>query len=265
MRLKMTGSVDPETEASRPSPVQFTSAPPQPSSESRYNMDRTKLLSLDTGDQAREETDAEVSSITGSVSGAGRLAELSTRHITPHMFSESANTSRTISRVSGDPETECGHDQCEPEQTESVSQLVTKVMRRVRRITECEQSEQSERPAAGQETGEDKGRKRRVSCPNISLEMNSSAKIRVEPSPNKNKLRFSSTQTDPSRNFLLYETLFPYAIPQSTTSPSGKHLPAPQQLLRSYMDNAKNCRSKNVKDFSCEIELLRSQVCLKEF
>ena len=261
MRLKMTGSVDPETGSSRPSPVQFTSAPPELTSESRYNMDKTKLLSLThTGDQAREETDAEVSSITGSVSGVERLSvELSTRHITPQMFSESANTSRTISRVSGEPETECGHDQCEPDQ-ESVSQLVTRVMRRVRRITECDQSEMS---AASQETRDNLERRRSVSCPNISLEMNSSAKVKVAPSPKKNKLRFSSTQTDPSPNFLLYETLFPYAIPQSTNSSSGKPLPAPQQLLRTYIDNAKDCRSKNVKDLSCEIELLRSQVCQK--
>ena len=250
MRLKMTGSVDPETGSSRPSPVQFTSAPPELSSLTH------------TGDQAREETDAEVSSITGSVSGVERLSvELSTRHITPQMFSESANTSRTISRVSGEPETECGHDQCEPDQ-ESVSQLVTRVMRRVRRITECDQSEMS---AASQETRDDLERRRSLSFPNIFLEMNSSAKVKVAPSPKKSKLRFSSTQTDPSPNFLLYETLFPYAIPQSTNSSSGKPLPAPQQLLRTYIDNAKDCRSKNVKDLSCEIELLRSQVCQKVF
>ena len=257
MRLKMTGSVDPETGSSRPSPVQFTSAPPELTSESRNNMDRTH-----TGDQAREETDAEVSSITGSVSGVERLSvELSTRHITPQMFSESANTSRTISRVSGEPETECGHEQCEPDQ-ESVSQLVTRVMRRVRRITECDQSEMS---PASQETRDNLERRRSLSCPNIFLEMNSSAEIKVTPSPKKSKLRFSSTQTDPSPNFLLYETLFPYAIPQSTNSSSGKPLPAPQQLLRTYIDNAKDCRSKNVKDLSCEIELLRSQVCQKVF
>ena len=262
LRLKMTGSVDPETEASRPSPVKFTSAPPLLSSESRYNMDRAKLLSLtdtqDTGDQAREETDAEVSSITGSVSGLERPHGLGTRHITPQMFSESANTSRTMSRISQDqPDTEmCEPDKCEPgRNTESVSQLVTKVMRRVRRITLCE-------PGEGQETdtpGQHGGMTRCISCPNITLELNS--KPRVKTTPNKNKLRFSSgTQTDPSLNFLPYETLFPHALPILKNSPSGKPLPAPQQLLGAYIDNA--YEAQNIKDLSSQIKLLRSQVCL---
>ena len=266
LRLKMTGSVDPESEANRPSPVKFTSAPPLLSSESRYNMDRAKLLSLtdtqDTGDQAREETDAEVSSITGSVSGLEKPHGLSTRHITPQMFSESANTSRTISRISQDQETDmCVPDKCQPGQnTESVSQLVTKVMRRVRRITLCEPGEGS---GAGQETGTedtDGKMKRCSSCPNITVELTSSVKVKVKPTPNKNKLRFSSgTQTDPSLNFLPYETLFPHALPITTNSPSGKPLPAPQQLLMTYIDNAYEV--KNMKDLSSQIQLLRSQVC----
>ena len=261
LRLKMTGSVDPDTEPSRPSPVKFTSAPPPLSSESRYNMDKTKLLSLtDTQHlDTREETDAEVSSITGSVTGVERMHGLTTRHITPQMFPESADTSRTISRISGDQDAEpCVPDKCQPGQdTESVSQLVTRVMRRVRRITLCEPGEGE----TGYEDGEQHGMKRCSSCPNMTLEINSPASVKVKPTPNKNKLRFSSgTQTDPSLNFLTYEALFPHALPLSTKPPSGAPLPAPQQLLGTYIDNASE--SMNMKDLSSQIQLLRSQVCL---
>ena len=85
-------------------------------------MEKSKLLSLtvnqDSSDVNKED-DPEVSSITGSVTGTEKL-HLSTRHITPQvfinqqeqftqhhftyielkMFNESADTSRTISRVS---------------------------------------------------------------------------------------------------------------------------------------------------------------------
>ena len=246
LRQKMTGSVDPEHEASRPSPVTFTSAPPQLHAESRYNMDKTKLLSLtdyqETGDQTREETDAEVSSITGSVSGVERLHGLTTRHITPQMFSESANTSRTISRVSGDQE-------CE--NSESVSQLVTRVMRRVRRITLCEPSEKDQ-----DDIWDEDVRKRSVSCPNISLEIIPVQVSLKRQSPLRNKLRFSSgTQTDPSLHFLLDESWFPHSLP-----PSGRTLPAPQQLLETYINTASE--AKNAKDLASQIQLLRSQVRL---
>ena len=58
----------------------------------RYNMDKTKLLSLtlsqDIGDNTKDD-DAEVSSITG----CSVTPHLTTRHITPQMFSDSAATS----------------------------------------------------------------------------------------------------------------------------------------------------------------------------
>ena len=74
-------SVETEPEASRPSPVKFTSVPPQLQLEhARYNMEKAKLLSV-TEPQLAADTDAEVSSITGS--GAG--PHLTFRHITPQV------------------------------------------------------------------------------------------------------------------------------------------------------------------------------------
>ena len=74
-------SVETDPEASRPSPVKFTSVPPQLQLEhARYNMEKAKLLSV-TEPQLAADTDAEVSSITGS--GAG--PHLTSRHITPQV------------------------------------------------------------------------------------------------------------------------------------------------------------------------------------
>ena len=217
-------------------------------------MDKTKLLSLtlsqDIGDNTKDD-DAEVSSITGS----SVTPHLTTRHITPQMFSDSAATSRTLSRMSQDGETVYPN-------TESVSQLVTKVMRRVRRITLCDPADtvtdddgNSSPEAENCETE----LKRSLSCPNITLTENVTVGKIGKPSPNKNKLRFSSgTQTDASFNFQPYETLFPFALPLPGGSSNGKPLPPPQQLLESYIDMTSS--NNNAKDLKSQIQMLRSQV-----
>ena len=216
-------------------------------------MDKTKLLSLtlnqDIGDQTKDD-DAEVSSITGSVT-----PHLTTRHITPQMFSDSGATSRTLSRMSQDGDTVYPN-------SESVSQLVTRVMRRVRRITLCDPAEtvtDEDDDTSPEYEKCDTGLKRSLSCPNITLtETVAVAKI-GKSSPNKNKLRFSSgTQTDASFNFLPYETLFPFALPLPGASSTGKPLPPPQQLLESYIDMTSS--SNNARDLKSQIQMLRSQV-----
>ena len=224
----------------------------------RYNMDKTKLLSLtlnqDIGDQTKDD-DAEVSSITGHVSGPHVTQ---TRHITPQMFSDSAATSRTMSRLSQDDRETTVYPN-----TESVSQLVTKVMRRVRRITLCDPADTfidggDDDNASPQSDKFDTGLKRSLSCPNITLTENVAVAKIGKPSPNKNKLRFSSgTQTDASFNIQPYETLFPFALPLPGASNTGKPLPPPQQLLESYIDMTS---SNNARDLKSQIQMLRSQV-----
>ena len=268
----------------RPSPVKFTAQPQlqasplKPSAENlggRYNMDRAKLLSLplDSGDLTREDTDAEVSSITGS---AGEKMNLSTRHITPHIFPESAggssSTSRAMSRLSvGSPRDD--HD-TETVSTlsasgtpssfqPSVDELVMKVRTRVRCITLCEPAEPLPPTTVTKRTATRK-LSRSSSCPNIAETDPEVASNANGNQRDKSKLRFTSgTQTDflPDLSVLPYEHLFPSALPLSApTIPGPPPIPPPQELLDTYIQAAVTSNSNNQKDLKYQLQLLRSQL-----
>jgi len=266
----------------RPSPVKFTAqpqlqvSPVKPNAEnlgSRYNMDRTKLLSLplDGGDPNNEETDGEVSLITGS---AGEKLNLSTRHITPHIFPESAGgsscTSRALSRLSiGSPK--------EDQDTETVStmsasgtpsslqpsvdELVRKVRTRVRCITLCEPSETLPSPKTLPKAVYPRKLSRSSSCPDISEMDSSLTKASIVIEKDKGKLRFTSgTQTDYDLAILPYEHLFPSALPLPTAVAAPNPLPPPNQLLDQYLEAAVASCNSNQKDLNSQLQLLRVQL-----
>ena len=177
----------------------------------------------------------------------------------PPWYSDSANTSRTMSRMSTDQDQDQGHMTSVTTGTETVSQLVNKVMTRVRRITLCDPADHDDTSDDGDEGSDNEDLKRATSCPNLTLlPLHDSGAKPVKSSGQKNKLRFSSgTQTDPSLEILPYEALFPLALPLSGQLASVKPLPAPQQLLESYIDVAVTGANKDLK---AQIQLLRSQV-----
>jgi len=281
-RAELESACDPTVDT-RPSPVKFTAQPQlqasplKPSAENpggRYNMDRAKLLSLplDTGDPTREEMDAEVSSITGSVV---EKMHLSTRHITPHIFPDSAGgsscTSRAMSRLSvGSPRDDQEADTVSalsasgtPSSFQpSVDELVMKVRTRVRCITLCEPSDPPT-PTTISKRSISRKLSRSSSCPNIAeiaaedLDITNSNTNKRE----KSKLRFTSgTQTDADLAILPYEHLFPFALPLNTSTVSASPpIPPPQELLDTYIQAAVSSNN-NQKDLKFQLEMLRSQL-----
>ena len=269
-------------DSNRPSPVKFTAqpqlqiSPVKPSAEnlgSRYNMDRAKLLSLplDSGDPSKEDMDEEVSSITGS---AVEKMSLSTRHITPHIFPDSAGgsscTSRAMSRIStGSPKHEEEEDSVNPTLPSSsfqpsVDELVKKVRTRVRRITLCEPSDLPSTPTTVPKRTASRKLSRSSSCPNV---VENDPEIRCSlfsSQKDKSNLRFScATQTENDLTILPYEHLFPSALPLSSTS-SQPHapppIPPPQELLENYIKAAVDNTKANQKDLKAQLQLVRSQL-----
>ena len=281
-RAEAESSNEYHEDINRPSPVKFTAqpqlqiSPVKPSAENlgaRYNMDRAKLLSLplDSGDPTKEDMDAEVSSITGS---AGEKRSLSTRHITPHMFPDSAGgsscTSRAMSRLSaGSPK-----DFLEPDSVcsgtpssfqPSVDELVKKVRTRVRCITLCEPSDLPPTPTTVPKRTALRKLSRSSSCPNVApidydFEMrNSFSSTQKE----KSNLRFTiATQTENELAILPYEHLFPSALPSSASPvPQPPPIPPPQELLDDYIKAAvEDNLNKSQKDLKGQLKLLRSQL-----
>merc|ERR1712142_185990 len=226
---------------------------------------------LDGGDPNNEETDGEVSLITGS---AGEKMNLSTRHITPHIFPESAGgsscTSRALSRLSiGSPK--------EDQDTETVStlsasgtpsslqpsvdELVRKVRTRVRCITLCEPSETLPSPKTLPKAVFPRKLSRSSSCPDISEMYSSLTKASIVIEKDKGKLRFTSgTQTDYDLAILPYEHLFPSALPLPTAVAAPNPLPPPNQLLDQYLEAAVASCNSNQKDLNSQLQLLRVQL-----
>ena len=238
----------------RPSPVRFTEqpqvqvSPVKPCAESA-GVHRAALLSMAESQQdGAGETDAEVSSITGSLAGTTGLGGLSTRRITPHIFPDSSATSRTLSRIS--TECEAGEDRTGDRGgaeggAESVSRLVSQVMRRVRRITLCEEEEESSGPG--------RALARSLSCPALSIASDTPSPATTE------KLRFSSgTQTE-SPQPKPYEHLFPFALPLQGGVRNRSDPPDLKHLLDYYIEGAFSSTA-NRKDLKAQLKLLRSQL-----
>ena len=208
-----------------PSPVKFTSTPPQ----LRFTTD-------DTGDDTGGECDDEVRIITDSVVITGG--------------------SRTVSVISETSD----HDQGAETDQETVTKLVDKVMKRVRRITLCDPEDNQDDLI---DSGAVTSLKRSSSCPDIDLSIQcqepGSSGSKSNKSNKNNKLRFSSgTQTETSFNILPHQTLFPLALPLSAPV-HGKPLPPQQKLLESYIESAVS-RVERSGDLRCEVDMLRSQL-----
>ena len=267
----------------RPSPVKFTAQPQlqvshlKPSAENlggRYNMDGAKLLSLplDSGDPSREDMDAEVSTITGS---AGEKMNLSTRHITPHIFPESSGgsycTSRAMSRLSvGSPRDDQDTETVSTMSASgtpssfqpSVDELVMKVRTRVRCITLCEPSDPPPPPTTAPKRSVARKLSRSSSCPNIAEADPEVLNHSINNQKEKSQLRFTSgTQTDLDLAILPYEYLFPSALPLPSSTPAvPTPIPPPNQLLDSYILAAVTTTSSSQKDLKAQLQLLRSQL-----